>query len=186
MQNKNLMKKVILIYGLISGAIVATMMLITMPMYHSGKLNINNGELIGYTTMIVALSLIFFGIKSYRDNYLKGVISFWKSAQVGILIALIASVIYGLTWEVMYSQIGEEFTKGMTDKNIEKLKNDGASEAQMVKAKQDLEVFNEYYKNPIIRFAITLMEILPVGIVITLISSALLRKKDFLTPQTQP
>jgi Protein of unknown function (DUF4199) len=174
------MKKVILIYGLIAGSIVAVMMFITMPMYTSGNLNPDNGELVGYTTMIVALSLIFFGIKSYRDNYLKGVITFWKAAQVGILIALIAALMYGLAWEVTYSQIGEEFTKGMTDKHFEKLKAEGATEVEMVKAKEEWKSFEEYYKNPAIRFAMTLMEILPVGIIITLISAGLLRKKEFL------
>ncbi|CAN5222509.1 hypothetical protein BH09BAC3_BH09BAC3_37890 [soil metagenome] len=179
------MKKVILIYGLIAGSIVAAMMFITMPMYNNGSLNVDNGELVGYTTMIVALSLIFFGIKSYRDNYQKGVISFWKAAQVGILIALIAALMYGIAWEVTYAQIGEEFTKGMTEKHFQKLKAEGATEAQMVKAKEEWKSFEVYYKNPAIRFAITLMEILPVGIIITLISAGLLKRKEFLQNREQ-
>jgi hypothetical protein len=54
------MKKIILVYGLIAGVIVGAMLLITMPLYESGTLKLDNGEWLGYTTMVVALSLVFF------------------------------------------------------------------------------------------------------------------------------
>lgn len=175
------MKKVILTYGLIAGSIVAAMMLITMPMYNSGTLNMNNGELVGYTTMVVALSLVFFGIKSYRDTYAKGLISFGTGFKVGILITLIASVMYGLAWEISYSRIGEDFTRKMTEKYYEDMKADGASEEALQQAKAEWESFSEMYKNPIVRFVFTVfVEIFPVGLVITLISAGILRRKEFL------
>jgi zinc transporter ZupT len=180
-QKQNAMKKVILIYGLIAGTIVAAMMLITMPMYNSGTLNLDNGELVGYTTMVIALSMVFFGIKSYRDNHANGSISFGKGFKVGILITLIASTMYGLAWEISYSKIGEDFTKKMTEKYYEDMKADGASEEELQNAKEQWESFSEMYKNPIVRFAFTVfVEIFPVGLVITLISAAVLRKKEFL------
>lgn len=175
------MKKIILIYGLIAGSIVAAMMLITMPMYNRGTLNMDNGELVGYTTMVIALSMVFFGIKSYRDNYANGSISFGKGFKVGILITLIASAMYGLAWEISYSKIGEEFTKKMTEKYYEDMKAEGATEAELQKAKEEWESFSEMYKNPIIRFGFTVfVEIFPVGLVITLVSAAVLKRKDFL------
>src|SRR5688572_28135034 len=96
--NKTHMKKIVLVYGLIAGTISGGLMMITMPMFKSGTLDMNNGELIGYTGMVIALSLIFFGIKSFRDNQVDGTITFWKGCQIGLLIALIASVMYALTW----------------------------------------------------------------------------------------
>lgn len=175
------MKKIILIYGLIAGTIVAAMMLITMPLYNNGTLNIDNGELVGYTTMVIALSLVFFGIKSYRDNHAQGVISFGTGCKVGILITTIACVMYGLAWEVTYSKIGDEFMTKMTDKYYEDMKADGASEEELQKAKAEWESFNAMYENPFFRFAFTiLVEIFPVGLVITLVSAAVLRKKEFL------
>jgi hypothetical protein len=175
------MKKIILIYGLIAGTIVAAMMLITMPMYNNGTLDMDNGELVGYTTMVIALSMVFFGIKSYRDNHAKGVISFGTGFKVGILITLVASAMYGLAWEVSYNKIGDDFMKKMTEKYYEDMKADGASEEELQKAKEDWESFGEMYKNPIVRFAFTVfVEIFPVGLAITLVSAGLLRKKEFL------
>src|SRR5689334_18390765 len=108
------MKKIILIYGAIGGAILAAMMFITMPMYNKGTLDLDNGELVGYTTMVVAFAVIFFGIKSYRDNYSNGEVKFWKAVKVGLLIMLVGCVMYSLAWEVTYSSIGPEFMQKMT------------------------------------------------------------------------
>jgi hypothetical protein len=175
------MKKIILIYGLIAGSIVAAMMFITMPMYNNGSLDMDSGELVGYTTMVIALSLVFFGIKSYRDNHANGSISFGKGFKVGILITLIACVMYGLAWEVSYSQIGDEFMIKMNEKYFEDMKAEGATEQELEKAKKEWESFGEMYKNPAFRFVFTMfVEIFPVGLVITLISAGILRKKEFL------
>lgn len=179
------MKRIVLIYGLIAGAIVGAMLLITVPMYKAGTLNLDNGELLGYTTMTIALSLIFFGVKSYRDNNLGGEISFGRAVQVGLLIMLVAGVIYALCWEVSYRNMGEEFTAKMNQHYMDKMKADGASEAELAEAKADWESFGELYKNPIIRFGVTIMEITPVGVVLTLLSAALLRRKDFLPAEVK-
>jgi hypothetical protein len=174
------MKRIVLTYGLIAGAIVGAMLLITVPMYKAGTLNLDNGELLGYTTMTIALSLIFFGVKSYRDNNLGGEISFGRAVQVGLLIMLVAGAIYALCWEVSYRNMGEEFVAKIDQHYMDKMKADGASEAELAEAKADWESFGELYKNPIIRFGVTIMEITPVGVVLTLLSAALLRRKDFL------
>ena len=151
-----------------------------MPLYVNGTLNMDNGELTGYSSMVIALSLVFFGIKSYRDKHLKGIISFGQAFKVGILITVIAAVIYALAWEVCYSRISDEFTKQMTTRYFEKMKKEGASEAELQKARIEWADFGEMYKNPVIRFGVTMMEMAPVGIIITLLSAGLLRKKEFL------
>lgn len=176
------MKKVILIYGLIAGTIVAAMMFITMPMYNNGTLNLDNGEVVGYTTMVIALSMVFFGIKSYRDNYSKGIISFGKGFKVGILITLIAATFYGLAWEITYHRIGEEFQKKMTEKYIEEMKARGATDQELQAAKEQWASFNAMYQNFFFRFAFTAFVemLIPVGLPITLLSAAILRKKEFL------
>ncbi len=177
------MKKVAITYGFIAGTIVSTMMFVTMSLYKGG-VDLQNGEIIGYSTMIIALAMVFFGIKSYRDNYSGGVISFLKGAQVGLLITLFASMMYALSWEVVYSRTGEEFTKKTTERHFENLKKEGISEIKMEEEKKKWSSFSEMYKNPIIRFGVTLLEIAPVGIVITLISAAILRRKEFLSSDT--
>jgi hypothetical protein len=174
------MRKIVLIFGIIAGIIVGAMLIISMPLYEKGILNFDNGEVLGYTTMVVALSMVFFGIKSYRDNKLQGVITFWKALKVGLLITAVAAVIYALSWEISYNTMTYNFMEKMTEHYINEMKAEGATEAELAASKAQMEAFSEYYENPVIRFAVTIIEILPVGIIISLLSAALLRKKEFL------
>ena len=178
------MKKIILVYGLFAGAIVGTMLMITMPLYESGTLHFENGEWLGYTTMVVALSLVFFGIKSYRDHHSGRKITFWSGLKVGLLITLVASLIYALSWEITYSTMKGDFLKQMNEKSMEKMKKEGASAVSLQETQKQMDDFAAMYRNPVFRFAITLMEIAPVGIVISLLSAGLLRRKEFLPPTT--
>ncbi len=174
------MKKIVLIYGLIAGVIVGAMLMITMPLYESGILKLENGEWLGYTTMVIALSMVFFGVKSYRDNQMNGSITFGNALIVGLLITLVASLIYAVSWEVTRLNMKGDFITLYGEKQIEKMKVGGATEAELMEAKKKMDDFATMYKNPLIRFGITLMEIAPVGILISLLSAALLRKRQFL------
>jgi len=174
------MKKIILVYGLIAGTIVGGMLMITMPLYENGTLRIENGEWVGYSTMVIALSLVFFGVKSYRDNHLQGKITFWNGLKIGLLITLIASLMYATCWEITYNTMKGDFVKQMSDKHIEKLKKEGATEPKLAEEQKKMDDFATMYRNPVIRFAITLVEIAPVGILISLLSASLLRRKEFL------
>ena len=88
------MRKIVITYGLISGAIITCFFLLSMYLWENGIINFDNGEYFGYGSMLVALSTVFFGIKSFRDNQNGKSIGFWKGAQVGILISLLASFVY--------------------------------------------------------------------------------------------
>jgi hypothetical protein len=156
-----------------------------MPMYDSGQLNHDNGELIGYTTMTVALSMIFFGVKSYRDNHAGGAVSFWKAIKIGLLITAVAAIMYATAWEFVYPNMSKEFMDGMLQGQIDELKADGATPAEIDEARENWGNMMELYKNPAIRFAITIMEILPVGLILTLVSAGLLRNKHFLPAQSK-
>ena len=174
------MKKVILTYGLIAGTIVAAMMFITMPLHENGTINFENGEWVGYTTMVVALSMVFFGIKSYRDNYSNGAVTFWQGAKVGLLITALASVMYALAWEVNYQMMDTDYLATWTESYLVKLEKEGATQAELQETKEFWTTFQEWYKNPFVRFGATLMEIVPVGLAVTFASAALFRIKRFL------
>ena len=173
------MTKIVLIFGLISGAIAATLMWVLMGFVNSGSIDFDNGMIWGYATMIIALSLVFFGIKSYRDNN-GGRITFFKGLQVGILISIISAICYAASWEIYYPKIGDEFMPKYTAHELDKMRSSGASDAEIEKARADGEKFMELYKNFFVRFAMSLMEILPVGVIVTLISAALLRRREVL------
>lgn len=173
------MTKIVLIFGLISGAIAGGLMWILMGTVNTGSIDFDNGMIWGYATMIIALSLVFFGIKSYRDNH-GGKISFVKGLQVGILISLISAVCYAAAWELYYPRIGDEFMQKYTTYYLDKMKKEGASDAEIEKARTESEQFMEMYKSIFVRFAMSLMEILPVGVIVTLLSALLLRRKEVL------
>ena len=179
------MQKIILKYGLIAGGIVSVIMLLGTVLWMDAAFHSEYGELIGYTTMLIALSVIFFGIKSYRDNLSKGTVGFGKGVQIGLLITAIAAVMYAGSWEIALKtqpKLGN-YMEEYTAKYLEKMKAQGASEAEVQKQAEEMAVWNERYKNPLIRFGMVMMEILPVGIIITLLSAAILRKKERLLPQ---
>ena len=176
------MTKIVLIFGPISGAIAGFLMWILMSLVGKESIDFDMGMIWGYATMIIALSLVFFGVKSYRDNN-GGRITFLKGLQVGILISLISAVCYAATWEIYYPSVGEEFMQKYTTYYLEKMKKDGASDAEVEKARTDGEQFMKLYKNFFMRFAMSMMEIIPVGIIVTLISAGLLRKRDVLVGQ---
>ncbi len=174
------MKKIIITYGLIAGAIVSVIMVTSFPLMERGIVNFDNGMFIGYTSMVIALSMVFFGIKNYRDHHLNGTITFVQGLKIGLLISVIASLLYATTWEIYYNTAGSDFMEKYTQHYLEGLQDDGATEVEVNAARQRMADTAEMYKNPIIRFGITLMEILPVGVLITLISAALLRKRQIL------
>ena len=173
------MKKVVLTFGLISGIIVAALMWLMLALMNAGVANTDHGYTWGYATMIIALSLVFFGIKSYRDNN-GGRITFSKGLQVGILISLISAVCYGISWEAYYRTSGADFIQQYSAHYIDQMRAKGASDAEIAETQTQMDQFGEMYKNFFVRFGMTLMEILPVGIVVTLISAALLRRRDLL------
>ncbi len=169
------MKKTVLTFGLIAGAIMSVMMFSTLPFMD--KIGFEKGEIIGYTTIVGSFLLVFFGIRSYRENVGGGKISFGRAFAVGILITLVACVCYVITWEIIYFLITPDFIDKYSSYLIEKIRASGATQ-QVIDAKmQEMKSFKALYANPLINVAITLIEPLPIGLIVTLISSAILRKK---------
>jgi hypothetical protein len=182
-RRKTVMKKIALIYGSISGLLMITMFVISFAMMKHGSLSLDNSELFGYTTMIIVLSLIFFGIKSFRDKQSNGTITFWNGLKVGLAIASIASFFYASGWEVYYNTVPgvkESFMQQYADMCAKKMQHDGKSQEEINKKLEELKSMAEMYKNPFIRYGMTLAEIFPVGLVIALISAGILRKKEIL------
>ncbi len=174
------MKKTILTFGLISGALSSLMMVATVPFMD--KIGFDQGEYFGYTAIVLSFLLVFFGIRSYRDNVGNGQITFTKAFAVGISITLISCIFYVVTWEVLYFNFLHDFMDKYGAYMVEKLKASGASPAAVQTQLRQLKKYKELYENPLFNAAITFIEPFPIGLVITLISAAVLRRK----PQSQP
>jgi hypothetical protein len=169
------MKKTVLTFGLISGAIMVVMMFATLPFMD--KIGFDKGAIIGYTTMILAFMLVFFGIRSYRENVNDGRITFGRAFAVGILITVVACVCYVIAWQILYFNFMPDFLDKYSSYVIEKARAAGASQQAIDTQVQQMKSFKEMYDNPLINAAITFIEPFPVGLIVTLISAAILRKK---------
>ena len=173
------MKKNILIYGLIAGAVVSIpMMFIANTISNAeGNIDFEGGMLIGYASMFIAFSLVFVGIRNYRDKFNEGVISFGKAFKIGIMIVLIASTVYVIVWLITYFFFMPDFAEIYSTHMLDQLKAGGASQLEIDMQTKEMDNFVEMYKNPIFNAMMTYMEILPVGLIVTLISSLILKRK---------
>ena len=169
------MKKIVLTFGLISGAIAALMMFVTIPLI--GRVPFEYLTVLGYTTFVACFMMVFFGIRSYRDNVAGGTITFGRAFKVGILITLISCGIYVMTWEFIYHRFLPDFLDQYSNYMVEKMRAQGATQEELNQTIQQNEQFKEWYKNPFLRYAMTMMEAFPVGLLITVISALVLRRK---------
>ena len=175
------MKKNILVFGTISGVIVATFMAISMALMASRTSESDHGNgsmIIGFASMAVAFSFVFVGIKNYRDKQNGGTISFGKAVLLGCMISLLASTIYVVTWAVEYHIFLPDFMDKYAAMQIKQLKESGVSGAALEDGLKSIETDSYNYKHSPFFFTVyTYMEILPVGILITLISALILKRK---------
>jgi len=176
------MKKIVLTFGLISGVFLAGLTALMIPMCMNATLDFDKSEIIGYSAMVLAFLMVFFGIRSYRDNIGGGVITFGKAFQVGILITLVTCAIYVISWEIVYFNFVPDFTDKYATHSIERLRRGGASDAEIVKATQEMADFKKMYANPLFNVGMTFLEVFPVGLIMTLVSAAILRRKTPPTP----
>lgn len=176
-REKRQMKKIVLTFGLISGLISVAMMAVTLPLTMNGVIDFDKGQIIGYTSMVLSFLLVFFGIRSYRENVSGGVVTFGKAFQVGILITVLSCLVYVVAWEIYYFNFDSDFLDKYAAHILEKMRAEGATEAAMVARRTQMAEFEEMYQNPLINAALTFMEPFPVGLIVTLVSAAILRRK---------
>ena len=169
------MGKIVLTFGLIAGAILSAMMLLTLPFME--VIGFDRGIVVGYTTMVVAFLMIYFGVRSYRNKVAGGSIGFGRAFQVGLLITLVASVCYLATWQFVYHRLAPDFLDKYAAYAVDKARKSGASEAEVATTMKEMEEFREMYRNPLVNIGMTLLEPLPVGLVFTLVSAGVLSRR---------
>ena len=168
------MNKIVLTYGIIGGIIVSAMMFMTLG---SGEHDFDNGMWIGYATMVIALSTIFFAVKAYRDKHLGGSIKFGKAFLIGLYITLLASTMYVASWMVISSMSEHDFMQEYYEHEKAKLEASDMPAEQVEAQLQEMRKFQEMYKNPIVKIGFTYFEILPVGLLISLLCAAILQRR---------
>ena len=170
------MKKIVLTFGLLSGVLSAILM--TANMLFIDSIGFDRGVVVGYTVIVISFLFVYFGIRSYRDDVLGGRISFAQGFQAGILITLISCFIYVGAWLFTSRQFFPDFVDKYSASLVEQKRASGASQAEIESAISEGEDMKKMLANPFINAAVTFTEPFPVGLVITLISAAVLRKKE--------
>lgn len=164
----------ILIYGVIGGLIAGGVLSVVVLNFEGATGDY--GMAIGYLIMLIGLSTIFMAIKRQRDQGQGGVIRFFPALGMGLAISLIAGIIYALCWDAALATIGID---AFVDKFAEPMLK-GKSGAELTKATAEMESFRISYHNPLVRLPMTFTEIFPVGVLVSLVSAALLRNPRFM------
>jgi hypothetical protein len=164
-----------LVYGAIAGVITIALMSLGMMLSEG-----SGSQLQGYLTMLVVLSLIFVGIKRYRDKELGGVIKFLPAFGLGAGIAAVAGVFYVLSWEASLHLTDFAWMEDYQQGAIAGYEAKGLTGEALREKVEALEAMMANYRNPLVRLPITFLEIFPVGLLVALISAALLRNPKVL------
>ncbi|MBA2746810.1 MAG: DUF4199 domain-containing protein [Flavisolibacter sp.] len=165
------MKKIVWVFGMVIGALLSINMVIMVNLFYNNP-DIKGTEFIGYAATVILFSLIFFGVRNYRNKQNGGIISFGKAFKAGLLIALIGSTMYVITWLFYYYLFVPDFF----DKYISYILKETPATELAAKTKE-MEGYKKMYENPLFVVLITYSEVLPVGIIVSLISALILKRK---------
>jgi hypothetical protein len=178
------MRKTILKYGLISGLLCAAMLAAVTPL--ENRPGFEHGYLTGYTLIVLSFLLVFFGIRSYRDQEAGGQITFGKAFVVGISITLIVCVFYVVAWEIIYFNFMPDFMDKYAAAMVQKAHASGMSAAALQARLDQIQKMKQNYNNVFYNAGLTFLEPFPVGLVMTLLSAAILRKRAQPQPVSAP
>jgi hypothetical protein len=173
------MLKLILSHGALAGVVVGVP-LFGLTVALNGHPPLKYGVLLGYLTMLTALSLVFVAIKRCRDAELGGVIRFWPAFGLGLGISVVAGLFYVMAWEAALAVTNMDFAGDYAKAMLEHQRAHGASAAELARGAAEMARFQADYAWPLYRLDITFAEIFPVGVLVSLVSAGLLRNSRFL------
>jgi hypothetical protein len=166
-----------LVYGGIAGAIAIGVLAAGLALDLS---NHTTSLWFGYLVMLVALSLIFVGVKRYRDVECGGVVRFGRAFGLGLAMAAVAGLLYAIGWEAFVAVSGYDFMADYSASILERMRAEGATPAAIEAKGAEMRAFAESYRNPLFRVPMVFVEIFPVGLLVALVSAALLRNAKLL------
>lgn len=169
------MKKTVLTFGLISGAVSSAMMLLNVPL--ADRIGFDNAELVGYTTIVLSFLLVFFGVRSYRDNVAGGHLTFGRALGVGLLITLVSCACYVATWQLVYYRLAPGFSDRYAAHYLERQRASGATPEELDATARQIEDYKALLENPVVNAAITFLEPFPIGLAVSLITAGVLRRR---------
>lgn len=178
------MFRTITVFGLIGAAVCGGFMVAgSLGWATSGQAPPENGMVVGYLTQLVALTVVFLGVKHHRDRALGGVIRFLPAFGMGVAISAVATLGWVIGWEIVLAMSGLDFGAMMSEMMVEQARARGASEAEIEKTVAEAAAWSGAYANPLVRMPISFIEMFPLGLVISLLTALVLRNRSFMPPR---
>lgn len=168
------MKRIVITHGLLCGLVLVGLLVATLPF--TEVIGFEYAALFGYTAMVAAFLFVFFGIKAYRDRELGGRITFGRAFTAGLAMTVISSLCYVVAWQFIYFGLAPDFMDRYADYVVEQARQAGEPEEVVTRTAHDLAEFKKQYDQPLFNAAVTFIEPLPVGLLMTLISAFTLRR----------
>jgi len=168
------MKKTVLRFGLFGVLTICALSILIWALID--VVDNTMGEVIGYSSMVVSLLFVFFGIKHFRDKENNGIVTFGKALLIGVLISFMVSLAFGILDVIYVKYINPEFMTEYYEGMLEQAQSLPAEEFEARKA--ELESEKEMFLNPIIHFFIMSMMVFVIGFIISLLSALILQRKN--------
>lgn len=173
------MLRTILTFGIAAGLLVALPMFLSLSALDFSV--VTNSMFAGYLIMALAFSMIFVGVKRYRDRIHGGTVKFLPALLAGLGISAVAAIVYVIGWEITLAATNNAFVESYAGFLVDSVREKaGVTPAEIQQAIADADAFKTMYANPLIRLPMTFIEIFPVGLLISLIAAALLCNSRFL------
>ena len=172
------MKSSILKPGVIAGLIPVVFMVIFSTVWNNDKPNFELGEILGYLGITVGMVIIYFALRSHKNQTLQGQMSFKQGFLMGFYISLVSSCIYAIGWMIFYNGFATDFMDRYYEYAVQKLKNSNLDPKKLEQQVKNIEDMKEMYKNPLVQFGFTFFEIFPIALIVSAISAVILRKKS--------
>ncbi|MEQ9403993.1 MAG: DUF4199 domain-containing protein [Cyclobacteriaceae bacterium] len=169
-------KKIAVKYGAISGLLIVSSWFIGY-MLSGGETHFEGGEVVGYGVMLLALTAVFMGVKSKRDDSDNPTFTFKEGFLTGLGIVIVASLIYVIGWLIYMPTFAPDFIDKYQTSQIELVQNSELSPEEKTNQINEVRESIENYKKPHVMVAYTFIEIFPVGLIVALITALILRRK---------
>ncbi len=169
----------ILKYGFVAGVVVGAALL-GVSLAYDGQPPPDWGMAAGFASMLVALSAVFVAIKRHRDVAGGGVTGFWPAFGLGLGISLVASLVYVASWELSLVLVDADVAQVFAQQMVARAEARGLAGAALADVVRQAGEFEAMYRNPLYRLPMTFAEIFPVGMLVSLVSAAVLRNPRML------
>ena len=168
------MKHTVIKYGLY--ALISGFLLFGLPFLFGMGVDFDYGELIGYTSMILSLLFVYFGIKHYRDKVNNGKVSLGKAITIGMLITLFSAVGVALFDYIYTTQINPDFANQYLDYSIKKMETTLSPEELKIKSAELIQQMKDYGSPEFMAFMM-FASVVILGFIISLISGLILKSR---------